>query len=413
MVEPVHQDVLIVTQDSALVSQVQKILADRGLRGFVSADGSDVLDRADDRQVALVLIDGSAFEDSGFALLRRVRTSRPELLAVMVGPGDRAEPAVRAMREGCQDYFARPIASSSIQAMIDVVLPNHEVPLAVPAENGVRCLRQIAGRSPRLLEIIRTAARVAPTSVPVLITGESGTGKELIARYVHQQSNRSHGPYVEVNCAALSESLLESELFGHERGAFTGAVAQRKGRFEMADGGTLLLDEISETGPRLQAELLRVLEEQGFERVGGSESVRVDVRVLCTSNRDLEADVGRGRFRLDLYYRINGVRLQVPPLRHRIEDIPHLVWHFVNEYAPETRRNITDLDRDMLEAFRKCPWPGNVRQLRSAVRTAMILGEGSTLSLAGAHHLRAELARISAANRDSLALRDVERQAIF
>jgi len=216
-----------------------------------------------------------------------------------------------------------------------------------------------------------------------------------------------------VNCAALSESLLESELFGHERGAFTGAVARRKGKFELAHGGTLLLDEISETGPRLQAELLRVLEQQDFERVGGSESVRVDVRVISTTNRDLAAEVRRGNFRGDLYYRINGVELRMPPLRERLEDIPILVWHFVNLYAREVRRRITKLDPQMLERFRRWSWPGNVRQLRNVVRAALILGDGPTLSLPEGLEAEQTLPLPDAPRSSTLSLRELERQAIF
>jgi len=258
---------------------------------------------------------------------------------------------------------------------------------------------------------------VSPTASPVLIAGECGVGKELISRFVHEHSNRGEGPYVRVNCAALSESLLESELFGHERGAFTGAVQQRKGRFERAHGGTLLLDEISETGPRLQAELLRVLEQQDFERVGGSENIRVNVRVISTTNRDLAGEVRRGRFRQDLYYRIGGMCLHVPALRQRVEDLPALVWHFVNQYAAETRRRIERLDESMMDVFRGYGWPGNVRQLRNVVRTALILGEGPTLALVDAPAMRELLRpgddRGPAVEGASLKLQELERQAIF
>jgi DNA-binding NtrC family response regulator len=249
--------------------------------------------------------------------------------------------------------------------------------------------------------------------MPVLITGESGTGKELVSYYVHRASSRANGPYIRVNCAALSESLLESELFGHERGAFTGAISRRKGRFERAHGGTLLLDEVSETTPRLQAELLRVLEQQDFERVGGSEPVRVNVRVICTSNRNLLGAVRRGRFRRDLYYRIRGIHLQLPPLRQRREDIPVLVWHFVNVYAREARRRIETLDPAMLKAFEAHDWPGNVRELRNVVRTALILGDGQTLSLANGQHLGQDAGNPGVGGASDLSLQQLEKQAIF
>jgi transcriptional regulator with PAS, ATPase and Fis domain len=241
------------------------------------------------------------------------------------------------------------------------------------------------------MQTANLAKRIAPTSAPVLISGESGTGKELFAYLIHQKSRRAQGSYIRINCAALSESLLESELFGHEKGAFTGAHAQRKGRFEMAHGGTLLLDEITETPVRFQAKLLRVLEQQDFERVGGNEIVRVDVRIISTTNKDLLQEVQQSRFRRDLYYRLSGTRLVLSPLRERKEDLPDLVWYFINLYAREVQRHITRLDPAMMDIFAKYYWPGNVRQLRNVVRTSLILGVGSTLSLADVSWLFDEL----------------------
>lgn len=242
-----------------------------------------------------------------------------------------------------------------------------------------------------MIQTVELAKRIAPTSAPVLISGDSGTGKELVAYLVHHRSRRAQGPYIKVNCAALSESLLESELFGHEKGAFTGAHARRKGRFEMAHGGTLLLDEITETPTRFQAKLLRVLEQQDFERVGGSESVSVNVRVISTTNKDLLQEVQQGRFRRDLYYRLSGVRLVISPLRERKSDLSDLVWHFVNQYAREVQRRIAKLDPAMMNIFAEYHWPGNIRQLRNVVRTSLILGVGQTLSLADVSWLFDEL----------------------
>jgi two-component system, NtrC family, response regulator HydG len=294
-------------------------------------------------------------------------------------------------------------------------LPGHTVPLAAAEQADCRCLFQIIGRSPRLMESIALAQRVAPTSLPVLITGESGTGKELIAYLIHRASPRAQGPYIRINCASLSETLLESELFGHERGAFTGAHVRHRGRFERAHGGTLLLDEITETGSRFQAELLRVLEQQDFERVGGSERIEVNVRIVSTTNRDLAREVARGTFRADLFYRLSGVRVSVPPLRERKEDLPVLVWHFINQFAREVHRSIQQLDPEMMDLFFHYTWPGNVRQLRNLVRTALVIGEGPVLSLSAAPWLQAELAAPSRrpATVPVLRLRDLERQAIM
>ncbi|MHC4517951.1 MAG: sigma-54 interaction domain-containing protein [Planctomycetota bacterium] len=232
---------------------------------------------------------------------------------------------------------------------------------------------------------------MAPTSVPLLISGESGTGKELVSHLIHHKSRRTLGPFVHINCAALSDTLLESELFGHEKGAFTGAHARHKGRFERAHGGTLLLDEITETPPQFQAKLLRILEQQEFERVGGSENIKVDVRIISTTNRDLPHEVQMGRFRQDLYYRLSAARLVIAPLRERREDLTELVWHFVNLNARQAQRHITRLDPAMMNIFAEYAWPGNVRQLRNVVLTSLILGVGSTLSLADVSWLFDEL----------------------
>jgi transcriptional regulator with PAS, ATPase and Fis domain len=279
---------------------------------------------------------------------------------------------------------------------------------------------RIVGKSIELARAVTLAKKVAPTSAPVLISGESGTGKELISYLVHANSSRSAGPYVRVNCGALNESLLESELFGHEKGAFTGAYMQRKGKFEQANCGTILLDEITETGPRFQAQLLRILEQQDFERVGGNENVKVNVRVISTTNRDLKQEVSGGRFRADLYYRLSGVRLVMPALRERVEDIPWLVWHFVNLHAHECRRRITSLDPMMLEIFSKYQWPGNVRQLRNVVRTCMVLGSGTVLSMADVSWLLDEIKPVCTVKQDedeiddnTVTLEAVEQKAII
>jgi DNA-binding NtrC family response regulator len=303
--------------------------------------------------------------------------------------------------------------TSNVMFVTDQPEASAETP-QVTATDGETCRRyQIAGSSENLLDIVGLARKVTPTSAPVLITGESGTGKELISCMIHGESDRSDGPYIYVNCAAINESLLESELFGHEKGAFTGAHERRIGRFERADGGTLLLDEISETNPKLQAELLRVLEQQDFERVGGTDTVHVNVRVISTSNRNLAQEVTRGRFRKDLYYRLGAVHLFLPPLRERNSDIRDIVWHFVGLYASETNREITDFDEKMLELFYRYDWPGNVRQLRNVVRSALILGEGTTLSLDGVPSLVAELEQGPESETATLHLREIERRTIL
>ena len=417
MPDETRQHVLVVLADGAATRLVLEALAARGIHGSVARGKAEAAARIADRRWDLVLADLDTAESRAaggraFGLLREARDHCPELPVVVTGPSGCVATAVGAMREGARDFLPQPLTRKAVESVLDAFVPSHVVPTAAPADARTGNPYYLAGRSPRLLETVAVARKVAPTTVPVLITGESGTGKELIAHLIHHHSRRAGGPFVAVNCGALSETLLESELFGHERGAFTGAHARRKGRFELAHGGTLLMDEISETGPRLQAELLRVLEQQDFERLGGSERVRVNVRVVSTSNRDLAAEVTGGTFRRDLYYRLRGVRVTVPPLRERREDIPVLVWHFVNLHAGEVGRCVERLDAEMMDLFQAYAWPGNVRQLRNIVRTALILGEGPALSLAEAPCVMAELRGGDRGDDATLALAELERRAI-
>ncbi len=422
MKETLRQNVLIANAEGQLRHLLLETLAGRGVRGVLASDVGDLNEQLCTGRWDLVMVAMDDGCEAAGRLIADVRGQNPDLPVVAIGEGGNVEQALAACRAGTTEYLTQPVDAETLETLLESLLPSHDVSMAASESNDTHCLYRIAGRSDALQQTIRLAQRVAPSSMPVLITGESGTGKELLAYLVHRASNRARNPYVRVNCAALSESLLESELFGHERGAFTGAVSQRKGRFELAHRGTLLLDEISETGPRLQAELLRALEQQDFERVGGSESVNVDVRIICTSNRDLPAEIEDGEFRCDLYYRIRGVHLQIPPLRERLEDLPTLVWHFVNVYAAESRRCIRHLDGEMLSLMQRYSWPGNVRQLRNIVRTAMILGEGETLDLQRAPQIVDELSQAGhgdsdnhsqAANVRTLSLQDLERQAVL
>ena len=413
MTESVCQNVLIVEAEADTTRLLLEVLASRGIRGTVARSAKTADERFQRRQWDLVITDLDV-PGGGFEVVRRVKTREPELPVVMLSRQAPVETTVRAMREGCDDFLVKPLDRPTVESLLDRLVPNHSVATAEAAEADSRCLYQIVGRSQNLCEVIALAKRAAPTTVPVLICGESGTGKELVAYLVHHASRRSEGPYLRVNCAAISETLLESELFGHERGAFTGAVRERKGRFELAHGGTLLLDEITETSPRLQAELLRVLEQQDFERVGGSQRICINVRIISTTNQDLTALARAGEFRTDLYYRLAGVQIHIPPLRQRREDIPVLVWHFANLFARESQRSITGLDPEMMELFYRYDWPGNVRQLRNVVRTMLIFGSGEVLSLAEAPWLQAELAETGGGPKPtSLRLRDVERRTIL
>lgn len=419
--------VLIVDQDQDAIRTLLGILARKGIRGTVAGNKNDAIRCLDKNDSDLVFSVVSVEQPKeGFELFRAIRLNTPEMPVVMMSRTDSLEAtvlevAVKAVQVGCCDFLTKPLDPDKVESLLDKLLPNQVVATADYTQQY-----RIIGKSSKLKQTIHLAKKVAQTSVPILVCGESGTGKELISALIHQYSRRVDGPYVQVNCAALNDSLLESELFGHEKGAFTGAYMQHKGRFERAHGGTLLLDEITETPVKFQAKLLRVLEQQDFERVGGNDPVRVDVRVISTTNKDMAEEVAQGRFRQDLYYRLCGVRLMVPPLKQRTEDLPELVWYFVNLYARQVQRHITELSPEMMEIFANYHWPGNIRQLRNVVRTSLILGSGSTLSLADTSWLFDELQprpqrdrmfidndRGTGSGLSGMPLVEVERQAIL
>jgi DNA-binding NtrC family response regulator len=398
--------VLIVDDEPETVRLMLEILARKGIGAKLAGDRRAALETLDRNGCDLAFLstrlDHGPEQPNHLELIHEIRSRAPEMPIILMARSHEecsevdllhcgTQAAVRAIRAGCRDFLLKPLDRQIVENLLETLLPSRPVATAASAQEADRCLYQIVGQSPELTRTIALAERIAPTSVPVLISGESGTGKELVARLIHHKSRRSAGPFVRVNCAALSDTLLESELFGHEKGAFTGAYTQRKGRFEMAHGGTLLLDEISETSTHFQAKLLRILEQQEFERVGGSENIRVNVRVISTTNRDLVQDVQAGRFRADLYYRLSTARIVLAPLRERREDLPELVWHFVNQYAREAPRRITELDPATMDIFTKYLWPGNIRQLRNVVLTSLILGVGTTLSLADVSWLFDEL----------------------
>jgi DNA-binding NtrC family response regulator len=393
-------NVLIVDDDPQFIRFMLEILARKGIRGIIANNKKTALDflEKDDCDLVFVNCTFNQLKDA-MELLQKVKTDSPEMPVIMIATVQQQklqeqqiiDSAVRAIQAGCCDFLIKPLNREKIETILDTFLPNHSIQCCDSAEQGTRTLYRIVGTSTKLAQTINLAKKVSPTSASVLISGESGTGKELISYLIHQSSQRVNGPYIKVNCAALSDTLLESELFGHEKGAFTGAYSQHKGRFELAHGGTLLLDEISETPLKFQAKLLRVIEQQDFERVGGNNNIRVNVRIISTTNKDLTQEVASGNFRQDLYYRLNTVRLIIPPLRQRKEDLYDLVWHFVNLYARQAQRHIADLDPAMMNIFAKYHWPGNIRQLRNVVMTSLILGVGQTLSLADVSWLFDEL----------------------
>ncbi|MGD0785627.1 MAG: sigma-54 dependent transcriptional regulator [Sedimentisphaerales bacterium] len=429
-------NVLVIDNDKESTRFILEILARKGIRGTVAGNKKTVVDFLDRNNYDLVFnVNQINQSEDDFKLVRELKVYSPEMPVIMIYDAEKQQYqnqqqlldiAVKAINAGYSDFLVKPLDCKKIENLLDSLLPNHRISTTGFDHNDSQSLFTIVGKSAKLTQTISLAKKIAPTSAPVLIGGESGTGKELISYLVHRYSKRAQGPYVRVNCAALTDSLLESELFGHEKGAFTGAYAQRKGRFEMAHGGTLLLDEITETPIKFQAKLLRVLEQQDFERVGGNESIRVNVRIISTTNKDLLPEVAEGRFRQDLYYRLCGVRLIIPPLRQRCEDLPDLVWHFVNLYTRQAQRHITELDPMMMNIFAKYHWPGNIRQLRNVVLTSLILGTGSKLSLADVSWLFDELQPLSqeetlsisngqtpVSEMAGLPLDQIERQAIL
>ncbi len=429
-------NILIVDDDQQSIRLLLEIFARKSIRGTVAGDTKTALNFLDKNNYDLVL--GSIGPDStkeGFDLVYEVKKNSPDLPVILMCEFNEQKTqscqqlfdiAVKAIGAGCSNFLSKPLDLEKTENLLNTFLQNHLVSTADCDQQNTQSIYKIVGKSAKLIQVVNLAKKVAPTSAPVLISGESGTGKELISHLVHRNSRRAQGAYIRINCAALNDSLLESELFGHEKGAFTGAHSLRKGRFEMAHGGTLLLDEITETPPKFQAKLLRVLEQQDFERVGGNDTIKVDVRIISTTNKDLLQEVTEGRFRQDLYYRLSGIRLIVPPLRQRSDDLVDLVWHFVNFYARQGQRYIKKLDSAMMDIFKKYHWPGNIRQLRNVVLTSLILGTGPKLSLADVSWLFDELqprpqenslsvtsSQTPVSGLGGLPLQQVERRAIL
>ncbi len=420
----INRNILIIDDDDGTAGLLLETLAGKNLRGTVAENPAKAEDYINSGCGIwdLVLI-GSDFSDrNGSAyilkLMSRIKADNPELPVMLLGSSDQASKAAWAIKAGFEEYITKPVCRKHFCELLEIYCPDHQTASIAAIGSGLKNLN-IIGTSREIEQTVEFARRVSQTSVPVLITGESGTGKELIAKLIHNSSRRSEGPFIKVNCAALNESILESELFGHEKGAFTGATHTRRGKFECAHGGTLLLDEITETPPRFQAKLLRVLEEMDFQRVGGSEDININVRIISTTNTDIYREIENNTFRADLYYRLAGIKLAIPPLRHRQSDVIPLVWHFINQFSAESRRRITSIDTGMLEALENYHWPGNVRQLRNIIRAALIFGSGEILSLSDADGITEEMSACSENPQDNLLdlaginLQQLEQQAII
>jgi two-component system, NtrC family, nitrogen regulation response regulator GlnG len=348
----------------------------RVLTAHTAAEGLDEIRR---EPPDVVVLDLQLPDRSGLDLFREVHVEHPRLPVIFITAHGTTETAIEAMKHGAFDYLVKPVDVDRLGQIIDRAVEAARLmhtPAMLPTEAEPD---RIVGRTPVMQEMCKAIGRIAPQEVNVLIRGESGTGKELVARALYQHSARAQRPFLAINCAAIPEMLLESELFGHEQGAFTGATKRHIGKFEQCDGGTLLLDEIGDMPPTLQAKMLRVLQEQTFERLGGGETIRTRVRVLAATNQDLEALVGQGRFRKDLYYRLNGVSIKIPPLRERRADVPELARYFLFRYSRELGLPVSALAPEALALLERYGWPGNVRELQSAIKQAMLSATGHVL----------------------------------
>ncbi|MBC7784046.1 MAG: sigma-54-dependent Fis family transcriptional regulator [Burkholderiales bacterium] len=369
--------ILVCDDQDLMRDSLASLLAREGHEVVAAGDGPQALQRLAIGKIDLMITDLKMPRMTGIELLTEAKKLRPELPVVLMTAFATVQTAVEAMKLGAYDYIQKPFEGDEIKMLVDRTLEHsrlkHENAALKSVVADAQAPRPLIGISAEMDEIKKKIDLVAKSSVTVLVRGESGTGKEVVARAIHAAGDRRERPMLAVNCAALSENLLESELFGHEKGAFTGADKTRRGRFELADGGTLLLDEISEIAPGLQAKLLRVLQESSFERVGSSTTQVVDVRVVATTNRDLEEEVAAGRFRQDLFYRLNVVPIDLPALRERVEDIPDLVRHFLHRIARRDQAAFRHIEPEALRLMQRYPWPGNVRELQNIVERAIIL----------------------------------------
>jgi two-component system response regulator AtoC len=375
--------ILIVDDEQLIRWSLSARLSSDGYRIVEAETAAQAVDRARDG-IDLVLLDYRLPDADGLEVLKRVKQANPDILVIMLTAHSSIEMAVDAMKHGAYHFASKPFDVDEIALLVEKALETtrlrREVRTLRAREAEPYSLGRIVGESKAIVEMRALLQKIAgsPAST-VLLTGESGTGKDLAAKVIHYASDRATKPFMNITCSALPETLLESELFGHERGAFTGADRQKRGLLESADGGTVFLDEIGEMVPALQAKLLRFLEEKTFRRVGGSTDQRVNVRVIASTNRDLDAEVRAGRFRQDLFYRLNVIAIVLPPLRERSEDIPRLVTYYVDSYNTEFRKRITGVSPEAMSLLTKYAWPGNIRELRNAVERAMLLAAGTEL----------------------------------
>jgi DNA-binding NtrC family response regulator len=377
---------LLVADDEKNIREgLAEALESDGYSILMAADGEEAMRLVDSGDIDLVITDLRMPKLSGTELLGKTASRYPGLPVIVLTGHGTIEDAVAAMRSGAFDFLTKPVNLDHLSILVkraletrEMARKNRELEAEVEAQKSTSSIIGKSGEMKKVFDVIR---RVAPTRASVLVTGESGVGKELVADAIHNLSPRRDGPLVKVHCAALAESLLESELFGHEKGSFTGAQARKRGRFELADKGTLFLDEIGEINQNVQIKILRVLQERRFERVGGEETIETDVRIVAATNRDLKEEIRKGSFREDLYYRLNVVNIRVPPLRERRDDIPLLAISFLREFSGENGKKLEGFDPKARQALYAYPWPGNVRELRNSVESAVVMASGNFVGL--------------------------------
>jgi DNA-binding NtrC family response regulator len=420
MATPEHPPLklLIVDDDELLRQTLARRFERQGMSVTTAGSGAEAMQRAGDSRHDVALLDLHLPDSSGIEVLERLKQAQPELEALMLTAHGSIETAIQAMKRGAYDYLTKPFHLPELEVQIHKAYEKAQLErrerqwVEVAQINYESDRHRLVGSSPAMRRVVQLIEKVAPTDATALVCGASGTGKELVARALHHNSPRRARPLVTLNCAALQETLLESELFGHEKGAFTGAVAAKPGLIEVAEGGTLFIDEIAEMAPGLQAKLLRVLEDGHYRRVGGTQEAHADVRVVAATNKDLEQQQQAGKFREDLYYRLNVVAVKLPLLRERPEDLPELVEHFL-----KTRRvgpQPMGLQPEALEALRRYDWPGNVRELANVLERAQILAEGDTVTLDDLPENIAEFGGVAAAPAgDPQHLREVERRHVL
>ena len=375
------QSILIVDDEKSIRESLTGILQDEGFTPTSVDNGEKAIEKISEDKPDLILLDIWMPGMDGLETLTKIRDIYPDQLVVMMSGHGTIETAVRSTKLGAYDFIEKPLSLEKVLLCIQnavkigqLVEENRELKAKIGKEN------EMIGSSKLIRELKKQIKIAAPTSGWILITGENGTGKELVARSIHHNSRRHDKPFVEVNCAAIPEELIESELFGHEKGSFTGATTQRRGKFDQAHQGTLFLDEIGDMSLKTQAKVLRILQEHKFERVGGNKTIEVDVRVIAATNKDLEKEISEGQFREDLYYRLNVIPFHVPPLRERKTDIPHLATHFLEYFCSKESRETKSLDEDAMKAIQEYAWPGNVRELKNLIERLVIMSPGNTIT---------------------------------